>query len=98
MKKLTSKAVALNDWLAEKRRRFGSIFDVVVGTACLVLTAGLVVVGIQVSQQSELGQQACVRSARYSPYIAKDLERRSVMPAEVARDYRDDIPTKQECE
>jgi hypothetical protein len=74
--------------------RWGALIQMAYGALMAGLTIAVLVLAWQVWGQTRLAARACERSREFGPYIARDYNRRGVMPPVVQARYEASIPRR----
>lgn len=83
-----------HSWLDDAFAEYGAEAQVVTGAILVAVALILVLVAFQVRDQTSLGVEACERTREFGPYVARDYERRDVLPSAVQRRYEASIPRR----
>lgn len=81
-------------WIDRTYEEYGAEIQVITGALLIAVSLVLAGVALQVRDQTGLGVKACERSREFGPYIARDYDRRHVLPAAVQRRYEASIPRR----
>jgi len=81
-------------WLDRMFAEYGAEAQVITGAILIAVSIVLVAVALQVRDQTTLGVRACEHSREFGPYIARDYDRRHVLPDSVQARYEASIPRR----